>query len=88
MYDLSLLWLFIVTNLLWLYIVTMASLTMAIHTINSQAAAYDLSVSHSVEPAALQRISEMKKFKKLLLQIDTEGDHDLQLRLDAGHVWI
>ena len=54
MYDLSLLWLYIVTNLLWLYIVTMASLTMAIHTINYQAAAYDLSVSHSVEPAALQ----------------------------------
>ena len=34
------------------------------------------------------RISEMKKFYGLLLQIDIEGDPDFQMRLDADDVWI
>ena len=41
-----------------------------------------------MEPAALQRISEMKKFKKLLLQIDTEEIPDIQLALESDHVAI
>ena len=41
-----------------------------------------------MEPAALQRMSDMKIFTWLLLQIDTEEDPDLQLGLDADHVWI
>ena len=40
-----------------------------------------------MEPAALQRMSEMKKFLRLLLQIDIEQVRDLQLSLDADHVW-
>ena len=40
-----------------------------------------------MEPAALQRMSEMKKFIRLLLQIETEEVPDLQLSLDADHVW-
>ena len=34
----------------------------------------------------MQRLSEMKKFLKLMLQIDTEQIQDLQLSLDADHV--
>ena len=41
-----------------------------------------------MESAALHRISEMEKFDELLLQIDTEEDPDIQLRLDAADVWI
>ena len=40
-----------------------------------------------MESAALQRLSEMTKFLKLLLQIDTEEVQDLQLSLDADHAW-
>ena len=45
-------------------------------------------VSVKMESAALQRISEMKPFNTLLLQIDIEEDPDIQLRLDADHVCI
>ena len=40
-----------------------------------------------MEPAALQRMSEMMKPLRLLLQTDTGQVQDLQLSLDADHVW-
>ena len=40
-----------------------------------------------MEPATLQRMSEMKEFLIMLLQINTEEVQDLQLSLDADHVW-
>ena len=41
-----------------------------------------------MQPAALQRVSEMKKFYELMLQIEIAVNLNLQLRLDDDHDWI